>query len=348
MVVRKIEFPRIVLVGSGALDQIVDVVNEISPGKRALIVAGNHTMKIAGEKVQHLLEKAGYTVFWHKALAADEKTVQAAQDLIVKEKINIALGVGGGTSIDVAKLSSSRENIPFISVPTAPSHDGIASPIASIKQDTSFKSYPTTAPIAIVADTTVISTAPRRMLAAGCGDLLANYTAVEDWKLAHKLRGEPYHEYSASLSLMSAKMILDNFEVLKNPNEEAVKLVVEALISSGSAMCITGNSRPCSGSEHVFSHALDRICVEHALHGEQCGLGTIMMAYLHKLDWEKFRDALKAVGAPATAKELGIPAEKVIEALTIAHTIRDRYTILGEKGLSKEAATDLAKKTGVI
>ncbi len=348
MTARKIEFPRIVIVGSGATEQIVEVVDEISPGKNALITSGPQTMQIAGNKVKKLLEKSGYKVFHQRSEVADEKTISAAQNQIKQHKINIALGVGGGTSIDVAKLSSSRENVPFISVPTAASHDGISSPIASIKQDGSFKSYPATAPIAIVADVSIIKTAPRKMLAAGCGDLLANYTAVEDWRLAHKLRGEYFGEYAAALSIMSAKMILDNYEILKNPNEESIKLVVEALISSGAAMCITGNSRPCSGAEHMFSHALDKLTPNHGLHGEQCGIGTVMMAYLHKLDWEKFRDALKAVGAPTNASELGIDSELIIKALTIAHTIRDRYTILGTNGLSEEAARDLARKTGVI
>ncbi len=352
MTPRKIEFPRIVIVGSGATDQIVDVVSEVSQGKNVLITAGPQTMQIAGNKVKGLLEKAGYKVFHQNSVVADEKTVSDAQNQIKVKKANIALGVGGGTSIDVAKLSSARENIPFISVPTAASHDGISSPIASIKQGGktgySFKSYPAMAPISIIADTSIIATAPIKMLAAGCGDLLANYTAVEDWKLAHKLRGEYYGEYAAALSIMSAKMILDNFELLKNPDENAVKLVVEALISSGAAMCITGNSRPCSGAEHMFSHALDKLSSKHGLHGEQCGLGTIMMAYMHKLEWEKFRDSLKAVGAPTTAADLGIDPELVVKALTISHTIRDRYTILGEKGLSEDAARDLAKKTGVI
>ncbi len=348
MAIRKIEFPRIVIAGSGAINQIVDVVNEVSSGKNVLITAGPQTMEIAGNKVKALLEKAGYKVFHQNSVAADEATMKAAQEQIKKHKIDIALGVGGGTSIDVAKLSSSRENIPFVSVPTAASHDGISSPIAAVKHNDTFKSHPARSPIAIVADTSIISTAPRKMLASGCGDLLANYTAVEDWKLAHKLRGEYYGEYAAALSIMSAKMILDNYELLKNPGENAVKLVVEALISSGAAMCITGNSRPCSGAEHTFSHALDKLSKKHGLHGEQCGLGTIMMAYLHKLEWEKFRDALKAVGAPTTAAELGIDPEMIVKALTIAHSIRERYTILGEKGLSEEAARDLAKKTGVI
>ena len=348
MSARKIEFPRIVIVGSGAIDQIVEVVNEISQGKNVLITSGPQTMKIAGNRVKNTLEKAGYKVFHQTSEVADEPTIKAAQDQIKKHKINLALGVGGGTSIDVAKLSSAREKIPFISVPTAASHDGISSPIAAVRENGTFKSYPATAPIAIVADVSIISTAPRKMLAAGCGDLLANYTAVEDWRLAHKLRGEYFGEYAAALSIMSAKMILDNYEILKNPNEEAVKLVVEALISSGAAMCITGNSRPCSGAEHMFSHALDKLTSSHGLHGEQCGIGTIMMAYLHKLDWERFRGALKAVGAPTTAYELEIDSEQIVKALTIAHTIRDRYTILGANGLSEEAARDLAKKTAVI
>ena len=35
-----------------------------------------------------------------------------------------------------------------------------------------------------------------------------------------------------------------------------VRVVVEALISAGVASCIAGSSRPCSGAEHLFSHAL--------------------------------------------------------------------------------------------
>jgi glycerol-1-phosphate dehydrogenase [NAD(P)+] len=57
---------------------------------------------------------------------------------------------------------------------------------------------------------------------------------------------------------------------------------------------------------------------------------------------------LKAVGAPTTVKELGIPRPIFIEALTKAHTVRpDRYTILGESGLTREAAEHLMKATGV-
>ena len=49
------------------------------------------------------------------------------------------------------------------------------------------------------------------------------------------------------------------------------------------------------------------------------------------------------------ADELGIERKYIIDALTTCHKIRpDRYTILGEKGLTKEAAIRLTNVTGVI
>jgi glycerol-1-phosphate dehydrogenase [NAD(P)+] len=55
------------------------------------------------------------------------------------------------------------------------------------------------------------------------------------------------------------------------------------------------------------------------------------------------------VGAPTTAKELGVEPEDVIEALVKAKKIRpERFTILDKKKLNEKSAKALAKKTGVI
>ena len=98
----------------------------------------------------------------------------------------------------------------------------------------------------------------------------------------------------------------------------------------------------------MFSHALDQLAPKPALHGEQCGVGSIMMMYLHGGDWQQIRSALKKIGAPATARELGIEDKYIIEALLHAHSIRpERYTILGS-GLTPSAARKVAKITGVI
>ena len=85
------------------------------------------------------------------------------------------------------------------------------------------------------------------------------------------------------------------------------------------------------------------------MHGEQVGVGTILMMNLHGGDWRSIKEALIKLGAPTTAKELGIPKAKIIEALTTCHKLRpERYTILGESGLTKEAAMKVCKETGVF
>ena len=99
----------------------------------------------------------------------------------------------------------------------------------------------------------------------------------------------------------------------------------------------------------MFSHALDLLHPGNALHGEQCGLGTIMMMKLHGGNWKRIRDALAQIGAPTTAAQVGIADDYIIDALVAAKDIRkDRFTILGDSGLTREAAENLARSTGVI
>jgi len=114
-------------------------------------------------------------------------------------------------------------------------------------------------------------------------------------------------------------------------------------------MSIAGSSRPCSGSEHLFSHALDMVKSNHAMHGEQCGVGAIMMTCLHKENWKQVRKTLKMVGGPTNANGLHVENEYVIKALEIAPTIRpERYTILNKLSLKREDYERLAKKTYII
>lgn len=327
---KDIELPRRVIVGDGAVRQVGALASNLGLTGESAMVCDANTRGIAGEEI---------------ASQVSAKIVEASSPEEVVDALSqpgFLIAVGGGSVIDTVKIAAKKLDVPFISIPTAASHDGIASPLASVKGEKAY-SVKTRCPLAVIADTKIIAEAPKKLLSAGCADAISNYTAVLDWKLAAKKQGEYFGDYAAALSDLSAKIIMDNAGKALSD----VSMVVEALISSGVAIGIAGSSRPCSGSEHLFSHALDLICEEPALHGQQCGVGTIMMAYLHAADWERVRDSLTKVNAPTTAKQLGIPEEKIIEALTKAHGIRDRYTILGD-GLSADEAREIASKTGVI
>ncbi len=345
---KNMELPRNVVVGKDALEQVGKTCKNLELSKKALIVCDSVTRKVAGEKVADILSESDYDVKMEEISEANQKTVDRISSKISDEK-GFLLGVGGGRPIDVAKYSSHLEDIPFLSVPTASSHDGIASGRASIEREGNKISVSAQSPLAMIADTGIIAKAPDRLLSAGCGDIIANATAVTDWKLARRLRHDEFSHYAANLSSMTSELLIKNVDNINPGSEESAWQVVKALVSSSVAMSIAGSSRPASGSEHKFSHALDDLAEEPALHGEQCGVGTIIMKYLQGGDWRRIKNALEAVGAPSTARGLEISEEEVIEALMHAPEIRpERYTILGNKRLNREAAVEAAEETGVI
>jgi len=343
------QLPREVIVGTDILGTIGETCRRLGFDGTALIITGPKAYNIAGKKV---IESLAAMRLSSDYMTVDQSTmeyVKLAEERIAERKPCLVLGVGGGKDIDVAKLSSANMKIPFISIPTTASHDGISSPYASIKGFDRPYSVKGQAPVAILADAKLIAESPYRLLASGCGDIIAKYTAVRDWRLAHKIKNEYYGDYAADLALMSAKLVMKNAQAIRNRSQEGIRTVIEALISCGVAMSIAGSTRPCSGSEHLFSHALDAVAKKPALHGEQCGVGTIMCAYLHGADWKLVKSVLQRIGASTTSKELELDASDIVKALTLSHEIRsDRYTILGETGLTSEAAEKLARATGVI
>ena len=343
------QLPREVLIGKDVATSVGETLTRLGFRGPALVVTGHKVVSIAGGTVLESLQRAG---FKSSTILVDNATtdqVTLVENEIRSKKPDIVVGVGGGKDIDIAKLSSMKASTRFLSVPTAASHDGIASPLVSMKGLDRPYSYAAHSPIAIVADISIIAKSPYPLIASGCGDVVAKYTAVRDWKLAHRIKNEYYGDYAAELALMSARLVMKNANSIRAMSDSGVRTLVEALISCGVAMSIAGTSRPCSGAEHLFSHALAMVAPKPALHGEQCGVGTIMCAYLHGAHWQLIKDVLHTIGAPTTAKELRIEPEYIVKALTMAHSIRpERYTILGESGLTKEAAERVATLTGVI
>jgi glycerol-1-phosphate dehydrogenase [NAD(P)+] len=345
-----IRLPRNVLVGHNVLGQTIEAIEELHLAGRPLVVTSPTPQEVAGSRVADLFAESdrdpANVVIKEASFEEVERVIAAAE----QTNAGYLVGVGGGKAIDIAKMAADHRGQGFVSVPTAASHDGIVSGRGSVPGENTRHSVAAEPPLAVIADTEILADAPWRLTTAGCADIISNYTAVRDWDLARRLQNVEYSEYSATLARMTAEMLVENANSIKPGLEESAWIVVKALVSSGVAMSIAGSSRPASGAEHLFSHQLDRLVPGAALHGEQVGVGSIITAYLHDGEngmWRDIRDALAQIGAPTTADELGINEKTVIEALTTAHKIRDRYTILGN-GMSEEAAREAVRVTGVI
>ncbi|WP_435195777.1 NAD(P)-dependent glycerol-1-phosphate dehydrogenase [Natronomonas sp. EA1] len=345
-----IRLPRSVVVGHGVISQTADVLSELYLDGRPLIVTSPSPRKIAGEQVVAALGETGQepavVVVEEASFAAVEEVIETAR----AEEVGFLIGLGGGKPIDIAKMAADTLDAGFVSIPTAASHDGIVSGRGSVPEGDTRHSVAAHPPLAVIADTELIANAPWRLTTAGCADIISNYTAVKDWQLAHRLKNVEYSEYAGALSQMTAELLVERSDSIKQGLEESAWAVIKALVSSGVAMSIAGSSRPASGAEHLISHQLDRIAPGAALHGHQVGVASIVTEYLHSGtggQWREVRAALADLEAPTDATSLGIDAEQFVQAMTTAHEIRDRYTILGD-GVSEEAAIEAATVTDVI
>ena len=340
------ELPRQIVVGEKNIGDIGRFLQGLSDPAKISLVSGDQVRRITHAKVSRSLAGSKIKGVWHRCASNDVGSANKTLIEIKKDNSDLIVGFGWGRSVDIAKMVAFNIKKPFVSVPTSASHDGIASPFVSLRGDKPY-SIIATAPLGVVVDIEILKKAPHRLLASGCGDLMAKVTAVRDWELARDKVGEYFGTYAANLASMSAKIVIDNSKNFKKKPD--VRMIVEALISSGVAACIAGSSRPCSGAEHLFSHAVDYICPGTGLHGEKCGLGAILIAKLQGQDWRKIVQMLKNVGAPTTAREIGLPPGILAEALCIAQSLRpERYTILSEIKMTKEKALVLAKSTGVL
>ena len=345
------ELPRKILIGQGVVSQVGVTIRTLNENADEVAVITGRTVKSkAGDELDSSLEKVSLKRSMYVASHASMGTVDRLQDKIGDTLPDFVIGFGGGRSVDIAKMTAFRIGRPFLSVPTSASHDGISSPFVSIRGTNKPHSIKANTPIGVVADTQLMLEAPSRLLASGCGDLVAKITAVKDWELARDEKGEYYGSYAANLAYMSAKIILEESDKLSCKSQFSIRTIVEALISAGVAACIAGSSRPCSGAEHLFSHAVEYVAGPNfGLHGERVGIGTLMMAKLHGLNWDKIAETLKNVGAPTRAQQIKLNEEQVVKALIAARSLRpERYTILSKVRLDNKSAFELAKSVGVI
>ncbi|HEY4699805.1 MAG TPA: NAD(P)-dependent glycerol-1-phosphate dehydrogenase [Nitrososphaerales archaeon] len=344
----EMDLPKSILIGDYVLEELGSFLQVLGCHTSVHIISGSNVLRKVKGQVEESLRKSNVQVKWSQIHNADIGTVQRISKVISKT-VNMIIGIGGGKSVDVAKLVAYNVNIPFISIPTCASHDGISSPFASIQGSEKPYSFAARAPLGIIADLNVISDAPPRLIASGCGDLVGKITAVRDWEIANEDTKEYFGKYAASLARLSADLVISDADNIGLRGKDSVRDVVEALISAGVAAGIAGSSRPCSGSEHLFAHSLSILSSNKGLHGEKVGLGTILIAKLQGEKWDKIVRSLEIIRAPTKAVDIGISDKLIVKALLSAREIRpDRYTILNRMKLDEQKAISLARATNVI
>jgi glycerol-1-phosphate dehydrogenase [NAD(P)+] len=335
-----------IIIKSDGLFEVVNLASEYKSGK-VFIFGDSNTYAICGKRIEEHLLNNGFDaysyVFQNTPLIPNEK---ALGRLLVEMSAaaSLIIAVGSGTVNDLGRMLSCKTHIPYFIVCTAPSMDGYASTVSPLIIDEFKTTYEAVAPSAIIVDTTIIKNAPIEMIQAGFGDIIGKYTALTDWILSRELSGEYYCETSVKLMEIAINKCVNNLNGIARRDEKALKYIIEALILSGIAMGIVGNSRPASGAEHHMAHYWEMDALarhsKHPLHGNAVGIASIISASLYELMRDKIPAActpptaeeiiamLRSVGACTDPAALGISKDLFHASILNAKDIRSRYTIL--------------------
>ena len=337
------ELPRYLRAVSGRVE-LVAAIEELAAGldfDRLVVVSGTTFTASIARELSAALPRAGAAPVGVEANTEAEVARLAAEPAL--READVVVAVGGGKTIDVAKSACAVAELPLIVVPTQLTADGIASPVSVIRDaDGRLRSGPGRLPIAVAVDLAVVAAAPPARTRAGLGDLLANPCALHDWQLAAAAGGEQVDDFAALLSQSAFDLVHAPPPVALDdgpPPAEFLHRLLRGLVLSGLAMEIAGSSRPCSGSEHLISHALDSLHPGTAQHGEQVAFGALLATRLQGGDWRSLRDFMRAVGLGDAAAGFGLPVQHIIGVVHAAPSMRpERHTVLSLTDADVEAA----------
>jgi glycerol-1-phosphate dehydrogenase [NAD(P)+] len=257
---------------------------------RVLLVADENTYQACGKQVEDAINEASLPIKriifpGQPLVTADETSIVQVLQALGGQAYTLA-AVGSGTITDVVRYVAYQTRLPFVSIPTATSVDAYTSYNAAITLQHVKYSIPTKTAQAIYAHLPTLCAAPRRLTASGFGDMVAKYTALADWKLAHILTGDLYHDFVAQQAWEAVMACVQQAEAIGWAEPQGIATLFKGLSISGRCMATLKSSRPAAGAEHSLAHFWEINHQLHhlpeSLHGEKTGVASTIVARLYE------------------------------------------------------------------
>ena len=341
LLTRMVGVPLLVDIRPGAVTALAPLLadHRISSGGRVAVVVGPGQGEAIATSLDDALPDAS-------VLHGEGGTVDAAQSLAAQLRTDFydaVVGIGGGRLLDTVKWSATLTGLPMVAVATNLAHDGIASPVASLAHEGRKGSYGVQMPVAVVVDLDYVRQSPARMRRSGIGDAVSNLSAIADWELASRERGESVDGIAVTLARTAALAVRTHPGTIDD--DDFLVTLAEGLVLSGLAMAVAGSSRPCSGGDHEILHAIDHLFPGTANHGELAGVGALYCTWLRAEGEDSsavgLRDCLARHGLPRVPADLGLSVVQFSTAVSHAPATRpDRYTVLEHCGLGEVETLD--------
>lgn len=300
-------------------------------GQKALIVSENFLIETFRDKVSDISHDFGNAEIYAMKNADFDEAVAIAKKICI-EDIKIIIGFGGGRVLDTAKYAAHISKAVYICMPTSLSNDSLASPFSVLEAvGKARKTFACKIPTAIIVDTNMIINAPEDQTRSGIGDTIAKHTALFDWKLSAKRTGTHIEDFAYALSRMSFDSVY-HCDDKDMKSRVFIRILSRALVMGGLAMEIAGCSRPCSGSEHLFAHAIEEYFPQVKIsHGIAVALGSVAACIFQGQDENGLIEIMKMYGISVNPMSYGITEDMFADIWEKARTVRTgRITILDE------------------
>ncbi|MDP4183506.1 MAG: iron-containing alcohol dehydrogenase family protein [Bacillota bacterium] len=323
----RIAIPAILEVGKGNLSYLGALV-EKSGFSKIVMFLGQGINEMFGEKIRQSFKFQSTKII--KTYESDDIDINNIIKLAftIPAEADVIVGIGGGKVLDVAKYSCFLKKLPFISVPTSASNDGFSSSGCSLVIEGKRTSVNAIMPYGIIVDIDVIKEAPEKYIYSGIGDLVSKITAVYDWEFEDKSGKAKIEDFAAMIAKKSVNsFVRTEFKSIRE--DFFVKELVDSLTMSGIAVEIAQTSAPASGSEHLISHALDKIVETPKLHGLQVGVATYLMSKVQEHRYERVTKVFNDTGFFEHVKTHEMRISDFEKAIDLAPSIKpNRYTYI--------------------
>jgi len=327
---------NILKIGDDSIEQIYEILHERDVRGKILFISDETVFRLYGARVREQLLSLPTTQVITELIT--DNTLSYAMtftEKIITQEIDYIVGLGGGKVLDVSKYAAYISKRPFISIPTTMASDGLASPVAVLmKADGKPMSLTCSIPQVIIIDINLIMNSPVQLIKAGIGDTISNHMALMDWDIAVQNNKDEMNGFAYLLSRAALNALLNGKYTEISP--EFIRVLADSHVLSGIAMSYAGSSRPVSGSEHLFSHALDYYCEVRNLHGIQVALGTIAMLKLIGEDYSEVLAYMHRFEVDLNPAQLGISQDSFVRCMQEAPGMRrNRFTCLNTRNLSE-------------
>ncbi len=320
-----------------------DLISKITRTREKYAVA---TMEIPWNLVRNKLvkqpEKIVFVPNMHKETAEElEKSVP---------QVDLVIGIGGGSSHDMAKYIALKKQSRLVQIPTIFCSDASVTNAIGIRENGKVKYIGHVFIDQILIDFSLFRKAPKNLVRLGAGDILSSHTALCDWEVASRSGFEKMNKRAYG----EAKQFLLHFEQnryeIRDVTEKGVKAILELYLEYARIANQFGTDRAQEGSEHFFAYAVEYLTKRQIVHGQLLAVGIAVMAYLQDNAFEETLELMEDMGIDYRLQKIGLSKDAFARVLLFLREFVEEggyyYSFINEKKIDSAVVDNLFERLG--